>query len=102
MIIFTNLDPDSDDDDSPKYKTEDERFEGWARANHVDMWRYRNEDPNQLELPIPWNSPDADPLKDMHDVGEASRKRWLNGPPPGDPNPYACLGRDVEDDDEKQ
>lgn len=25
---------------------------------------------------IPWSHPDADPLKDMHDAGEASRKSW--------------------------
>lgn len=77
--------------------------EPWRRGDdwHTQLDRVLKE-AEQLELPIPWSSPDADPLKDMHDVGEASRQRWLNGPPPGDPNPYACLGRDVEDDDEKQ
>lgn len=25
---------------------------------------------------LPWSKPDADPLRDMYEVGEASRKAW--------------------------
>jgi hypothetical protein len=36
VIVCTDLDPDYDDDGSEKYATEEERFAGWAEANHAE------------------------------------------------------------------
>lgn len=57
--------------------------------------------PEQLELPIPWSSPDADPLKDLQDAHDAGHEALANVSPPDYYFPDWLIKR-LEENDEKQ